>query len=152
MVGGDAHATQATQEGKHTIERFLCGGGTYRSLPYDCRPLGGAAHHFVQAIVYFPYCWNGQAATDHHNFTYGNLSTGACTIAPFTSRVPQLRLNVKYVGFQRGDLMTFSSGNGYTFHADWMDGWSPTKLNSLVDGCTNRHAQCPDLTDKNPGP
>lgn len=152
MVGGDSHATGPTKEGQHTITTFLCEGGKYQTLPYDCRPFGGSTVHFVQAITYFPYCWNGQRPSDYHNFSYGNLATGACTIAPYTHRIPQLKLNVKYVGFQRGDLMTFSSGNGYTFHADWMDGWRATKLNKLVDGCINRHKQCPDLTDKKPGP
>jgi Domain of unknown function (DUF1996) len=150
MVGGDKNATGPNQIGSELITRFACNNGIYKALPYDCRPYGSSA--FVEAIVVFPYCWDGTGLTPD-DVKYGDKD-GTCP-AMYPIKLAQLRLNQKFKGFQRGDLLSFSSGDGYTLHADFMNGWKQNKMDSLTAGCLDVGKELPgciDLTDAKPGP
>jgi hypothetical protein len=147
MIGGHPNGTAPFQLGSKLMVRFACNNGVYKTQPYDCRPYGSGA--FVEAIVLFPFCWDGHGLTPN-DVTYGD-GNGVCPPG-FPVKLEQLRLNEKYKGFQRGDLLRFSSGNAYTFHADFMNGWQESKLDSLTKGCLDTHRMCIEVSDKNPGP
>lgn len=158
MVAGDSHATTPTT-GK-TILSFSCGNGGHshspvRTAPYNCLTTPNVVSQGVVAIVKFPYCWDGTGLAPE-DVVYGD-SQGVCP-AGFGHRLPQLQEHVHYgssvsnPGFQRGDLLTFSSGPSYTLHADYMQAWVQSKLNALVDGCTAVFKDCGFITNSHPGP
>jgi hypothetical protein len=155
MLAGNHDATQPS-EAEHIV--FSCANSRdttpIRDYPYDCRtPPGVPASGGVVAIVRFPYCWDG-TGTAPTDVTYPDpTGDGSCPV--YT--LPQLQIFERFgtrhhPRFQRGDLLTFSSGPWWTLHGDFMNGWNQPKLNGLVDGCLNPARDCGFLTDAMPGP
>lgn len=158
LVAGDSHAT--SEPTNKTVISFSCGNGGHshspvRTHPYNCLTEPNVVSQGVVAIVKFPYCWDGTGLRPG-DVVFGN-SQGVCP-AGFGHRLPQLQEHVHYgssvsnPGFQRGDLLAFSSGPSYTFHADYMQAWNQPKLDALVDGCTAIFKDCGFLTNSRPGP
>jgi hypothetical protein len=157
MLSGNPHATSPAEA---TNIAFSCGNGHRRThspvkpYPYNCKTDPDVQHsEGVVAIVKFPFCWDG-TGLQPGDVTFPD-STGDCPAA----RLVQLQMRVHYgagpshPGFQRGDLLTFSSGPWWTLHADFMNGWVQRKLDALVDGCQNApNLNCGFLTDTNRGP
>ena len=159
MLTGNHDAT-APSEAEHIS--FSCGNGhgiTHSPTmphPYNCKRNPDVTNSLgVVAVVKFPYCWDG-TGTAPSDVTFPDpAGDGSCPAAT----LPQLQMHVHYganrfhPGFGRGDLLEFSSGDWFTFHADFMNGWAQPKLDALVDGCQNApNLNCGFLTDANPGP
>jgi hypothetical protein len=157
MLAGNPHAVSPAEA---TNIAFSCGNGhrlthsPVRPYPYNCKTDPDVQHsEGVVAIVKFPFCWDG-TGLEPADVTFPD-STGDCP----AKRLVQLQIRVHYgagpshPGFQRGDLLTFSSGPWWTLHGDFMNGWRQPKLDALVDGCQNApNVNCGFLTDANPGP
>jgi hypothetical protein len=159
MLAGNHDATQPS-EAEHVS--FSCGNGhgiTHSPTmghPYNCKRNPDVENSLgVVAVVKFPYCWDG-TGTAPSDVTFPDpAGDGSCPV--FT--LPQLQIhehfgaNRQHPGFQRGDLLTFSSGPWFTLHGDFMNGWAQRKLDALVDGCQNApNVNCGFLSDANPGP
>lgn len=151
MLAGDHNAT--APQGKQIIS-WSCGNGNGSSPvldhPYNCLTMPGVTStQGVVAIVKFPYCWDGTGTTPA-DVTYGQHSptpTGACP-ASFPIKLPQVQIHEHFgSSFQRGDLLTLSSGPSYTEHGDWMNAWDQPTLDHLVDVCLNAHADCGVVTN-----
>jgi hypothetical protein len=64
-------------------------------------------------------------------------------ICPLTHPVliPRITAVVNY-GIVNGAGATLSSGPGYTFHGDFMNGWDQVKLIQFTDRCINNLVYC----------
>lgn len=155
IVAGNSHATGI--QGKAVIAWSCGNGGKDPTIspvldhPYNCLDpaYNVRSSNGVTAIIKFPNCWD-QVGTATSDFTYGTGSEKAVCPAGFV-RTPKLQEHVHYRGpdgtqFERGDLLTLSSGPSYTLHADWMNAWNQTRFASLVDTCLNAHKNCGFLT------
>jgi hypothetical protein len=164
MVAGNSHALSPADVVPNSIA-FSCGNGgsagnrsPTRQAPYDCATDPNVvSSQGVTAIVFFPWCWDGVTGPPW-NVVYGDPKTGACP-ASNPHQLPQLQEHEHFGNgandpkrFDRGDLLTFSSGPWYTFHADYMQAWNQDKMVSLTNGCTAIFKDCGFLNNANPGP
>lgn len=148
MVAGNGHAT--APQGKNIIS-WSCGNGGHshspvKAEPYNCLTEPNVVSQGVVAIVKFPWCWNG-TGLEPTDVAYGDFTTGACP-AGFPHLMPQLQEHVHYgnstssPGWQRGDLMTLSSGPTYTLHGDWINSWIQSRLADENARCTAVNRDC----------
>lgn len=154
IVAGNHDATGP--QGKAIIA-WSCGNGgndpTFSPVldhPYDCTDpqYGVRSSNGLVATIKFPSCWD-QVGTKTADFAYPIKRKVVCP-AGFVL-TPRLEMHVHYNGpdgtqFERGDLITLSSGPSYTMHADWMMAWNDARFNALTQNCLNAHKNCGFLT------
>jgi hypothetical protein len=143
MIAGDSHATAPQPR---PITYWQCGPAygavvPKSSTPYDCSPYPGS---YVRAQLTFPSCWDGvhRDSADHRSHLAYPLVKGS-NICPLTHPVliPRITAVVNY-GIVNGAGATLSSGPGYTFHGDFMNGWDQVKLIQFTDRCINNLVYC----------
>jgi hypothetical protein len=95
----------------------------------------------LQVLIFFPQCWDGENLwlpnTTHMTYAVN----GKC---PDTHPVPlmQLQYNLGYNAAKGGSGFKLSSGDWYTFHADFVNGWHPETLKKLTEACTFAGRYC----------
>jgi hypothetical protein len=144
MIFGNKNATTAAQVNDHIS--WGCSGNTQlggKEPPASC-PTG-----VIQVRFMWPYCWDGQVggdASSHMSFAPG----GVCS-AKYPHRMPTIRTNLFYpVGTTTGTI-SFSSGNVYSIHQDFFNGWDPATLNDLITNCLNAGKACGHFTGTTSG-
>ena len=100
----------------------------------------------VHANVHFPQCWDGE------NLWLPNSSHMAYPIntgkryheCPASHPKPIIRLvhNLGYKDATGGPGFSLSSGEWYTMHADFINGWKPEVLKKLTDVCVRGKRYC----------
>jgi hypothetical protein len=120
-----------------------------RAIPPDC-PEG----KIIQVRITFPQCWDGVNldSPDHKShmaYPLGfawpvALGCPSSHPVPLTEIIQHFRYRVgpggsADYGFVT-DLYDLEKPRGYSFHADWWNGWDPATINRIVDDCvSNRH-------------
>jgi hypothetical protein len=129
------------------------------SHPYDCRPYASQrAVDGVVARVNFPSCWDGLSPARPFNTAYPT-GRGICPEG-FPHLIPAISLRFHY-GFMDPCVgatpctpedapdtnikLTLSSGQYYSYHADFWNTWTQSRIDSLVDVCLNAHINCGEL-------
>jgi hypothetical protein len=89
----------------------------------------------LQVLIFFPQCWDGKHLWLPNTTHMTYASKGKC---PETHPVPlmQVQYNLGYNAAKGGSEFKLSSGEWYTFHADFVNGWHPTTLKKLTEACT----------------
>lgn len=145
MIAGNANATgpQSKQamyyfatsgEGKTTEPKTQVSSGTKL---FTTR----ANENGMRIRIAFPQCWDGEylwlPKTAHMSYAVN----GKC---PDTHPVPLLQLifNIGYTDAYGGDGFKLSSGDWFTAHADFINGWHPTTFERLVDVCLRDKRYC----------
>lgn len=135
LIAGDQTATEP-QPGEAT--GWTCGTSTTLSDdPPTCAP--SAPLHLV---LTFPDCWDGQhlGAEDHQaHVRYSD--DGACPASHPVS-IPQLTTSAKFPIWGEGGDLTLASGNIYSAHGDFLNGWNEAGLTREVEACIHRGAVC----------
>jgi hypothetical protein len=126
--------------------------GNTGSIPVSC-PIGDA----VRLAILFPQCWDGVHldSPDHKSHMaypiYRNppeLSTCPST-HPVT--LPAITEHFDYAITQQSapaywrlssDLYSTALKGGFSAHADWMNGWDPTTMKTIVTQCLNKGLDC----------
>lgn len=129
------------------------------SHPYDCRPYAGQRSvDGVVARVNFPSCWDGLTPARPFNTAYPT-GRGICPEGyPHVIPAISLRFHFGFMDPCAGATpctpldapdtnikLSLSSGPYYTFHADFWNTWTQSRLDSLVDVCLNEHVNCGEL-------
>lgn len=141
MIAGDAKAT-APQPSPVTY--WQCGPGTgvpKSSVPYDCSPYAGT---YLRANLTFPSCWDGVHldSSDHkRHMAYPTVKGSNYCPTTHPVLVPWLTAVVTYPVVNASSA-TLSSGLGWTFHGDFMNGWDQPSFVKLVRGCINAGTYC----------
>ena len=135
MIAGD----QSSSEPQPTeIVGWVCGGSSRRvSDPPVCSP-----DTPLRLEITFPDCWNGvDLDVPGHRRHLHYSQDGACPSSHPVS-IPQLTFAVTYP--LSGELtgLRLASGELYTAHADFLNGWDPERLETEVDLCIRRDVVC----------
>jgi hypothetical protein len=114
---------------------------TRSAAPHDC-----AAGSFVRLIITFPNCWDGHTlgGKGQTNVVYQD-ATGACP-SSHPKQIPQVVLHVAYPTSSAANL-TLSvaptqQGPTYTGHADFMNGWTQSRMDADVAACIDTQTRC----------
>lgn len=164
MIAGDAMAMAPQPT---TVVKFRCGSWTsdqdwfdpgdpldhVATLP-DC-----AVDDVVEIRIVFPQCWDGVNldAPDHQSHmaypseaTPPVVGTGSCPVT-HPIAIPEISYNFAVrVTEDSGPPSTwrFSSDHhegappGSSLHADWMNGWDPEVMETIVEECLNPAREC----------
>ncbi len=135
LIAGDMTAS-APQAGEAT--GWTCGSASGISDdPPDC-PDGAPLH----LVLTFQDCWDGEHldAEDHQaHVTYS--TNGACPASHPVS-IPQITMSVGFPVRGSGHDLKLASGNIYSAHGDFFNGWDPEGLQREIDMCIRRGAVC----------
>lgn len=153
ISGSSSNTVELTSTNNTSMIRFSChlANGTYtekfvQHIP-DC-PQGSTIETFLE----FPSCWDGVNldSTDHKSHM-AFMGTSVCP-ASHPIRIPQIAYNVDYEVTAATGTSTWrlSSDNyatngfnaGYSFHADWVNGWDQTIISTFVNSCLNQALDC----------
>ncbi|KAF2140362.1 uncharacterized protein K452DRAFT_274083 [Aplosporella prunicola CBS 121167] len=153
MIAGDAmlRAPAATQQQQAAIEWF-CHGPDTKSSGFPANFT--ACPNGLAGSVHFPYCWNGadfdvEHPTAHMSYPVadaqgnGAPDSGACP-ASHPRVLPHLFIEFWFdvTGFDglygAGDapfVLANGDPTGYSFHADFLNGWEPGVLEKAMKTC-----------------
>jgi hypothetical protein len=97
--------------------------------------------------VYFPDCWDGtHLDSTNHQSHMAYTHNGACP-ADHPVGLPKVTEDVQYP-IRGGSAVQFVySGNARTGHADFMNGWNQSTMNSLVTRCIVGRVACGVIAD-----
>lgn len=165
MIAGQAMANTAQHS---DIIKFRCSSWTSNQAWFDP---GDPLDHIstlpdcppgdvLEVRIVFPQCWDGQHLflSDQSHMAYPSRATppvagtGSC---PDTHPIalPEISYNFAiYVTADTGrgtpsawrfvsDLVGGTTG-GVTLHADWMNGWDPDIMNTIVENCLRPAREC----------
>jgi hypothetical protein len=150
MIAGDKSAT-GTQDFVNWDCRDHPFGGI-GSIPANCQ-IGDA----IRLAVIFPQCWDGVHldSPDHKSHMaypiYRNPpefstcpSTHPITLPAITEHFDYLITKSSAPAYWRlsSDLYSASIKGGFSAHADWMNGWDPTTMATIVTQCLNKAVDC----------
>jgi len=117
---------------------WTCGGNRYADIPASC-PDGSSLIVRLKA----PSCWDGRNLdTADHRSHMAYPVNGVCT-ATHPVPLPMLEIKVPYKlpgGNTSG--LRYSSGAGFSFHYDFMNGWNQARFAQLITYCVNGGRQC----------
>ncbi|MCS7479033.1 DUF1996 domain-containing protein [Umezawaea endophytica] len=137
IIAGNAKATSA--EGTRT--RWDCNGANVApSSDFVSCPAGAK----LQSYLDFPQCWDGKNldSADHKSHMAYPVHPGVC---PPTHPVPlpKIRQVVNFpISGVDASRIKLSSGPGYTYHMDFMNGWPAAEMERRVRDCINRIVKC----------
>lgn len=135
MLAGDQMAT-TPQPGDAT--GWTCGiRGTLSDDPPEC-PASAPLH----LVLTFADCWDGEHLDSEDHVSHVAYSVdGACPTTHPVS-IPQLAVAVAFPISGPGHDLSLASGNIYSAHGDFLNGWSPAGLKRELDACLRRGAIC----------
>ncbi len=100
----------------------------------------------------FPDCWDGKHLDSPDHKSHMAYSSGRGCPSSHPVRVPQLVTFTDYLT-NGGGGFSLSSGEWYTFHQDFWNGWAPAQMEALnrrcgLDGMNCRARKSPDLVPR----
>jgi hypothetical protein len=150
MIAGNKTATAAQDYVEWDCRDHIA--GNVGSIPVTC-PVGDA----VRLSVLFPQCWDGVHldSPDHKSHMaypiYRNPpelstcpSTHPVTLPAITEHFDYLITETSAPAYWRlsSDLYSTSLRGGFSAHADWMNGWDPATMKTIVTQCLNKALDC----------
>ncbi|GIF98197.1 DUF1996 domain-containing protein [Catellatospora citrea] len=140
MIEGDAK-----KKSDPNGNRFWCAGigGEVGRSKDGVFPVCASTAHIVRQIT-FPDCWDGKHldSPDHKAHMSGALHTGVCPRS-HPIPIPSVSFVISYKDLSaKTDGITLSSGNSFSMHADFFNGWDPEALAARVRNCLNQGVKC----------
>ncbi len=148
MIAGDKSAT-----GPQNHIYWACGGYNGTGMIPDC--VNGVT--VMSLALEFPQCWDGVNldSPDHKSHMayviYQNPPAKSYCPSTHPVQLPAVSQTYSYpvppgtnVAYWRlsSDSYSTSIRGGLSAHADWMNGWDPTTMNTIVTRCLNRGLDC----------
>lgn len=115
------------------------------TLPRDC-PAGES----IRLVVTFPNCWDGHSlgGREQTNAVYPSGSNDTASGCPLSHpvQIPQIVMHVVYPTSSAAGL-TLSTGPTqqgpmFTGHADFLDGWTQSRMDADVAACIDTETRC----------
>ncbi len=128
LIAGDATATEP-QSGDAT--GWTCGSRSGISDELPRCPAKAPLH----LVLTFQDCWDGkhlEAADFQSHAAYSH--DGKCPAAQ-PVHIPQLAVSIKFPIFGAGHELRLASGNIYSAHGDFLNGWDPAGLAREINAC-----------------
>lgn len=135
MIAGDMTAT-APLPGDDV--GWTCGvRTTLHDAPPDC-PRSAPLH----LVLTFQDCWDGEHLDSEDHRSHVVYSTdGACPDS-HPVHIPQLTVVVSLPVFGSDHDLSLASGNVYSLHGDFFNGWEPDGLRREIEACIHRGVVC----------
>jgi hypothetical protein len=148
MVAGNSHAVDPQSPHVTTWDCDVVKSTFYGTRAVPMGPLESAVGGIPQCPptaslelqVNFPDCSNGKPNSPDHKAQMAYSVSGTCP-ATHPIPVPAISIVVRYPHVSGSDVF-LSSGGVNSGHADFMDGWSPRALDSVVAECLNANIVC----------
>ena len=113
------------------------GGGASDETFVRC-PAGSA----LELILNFPDCWDGRRTDSRdHQSHMAYSAAGACPPSHPVA-VPQLQFKIRWPTRGRARRMKLASGNGFSAHGDFINGWDADALQQRIDDCLRPMVKC----------
>lgn len=134
MIAGDQSADESQPA---EIVGWSCGGSSRRaSEPPRCTP-----DAMLRLDVTFPDCWNGVDLDVPGHRRHVHYSRGGECPNSHPVHLPQLTFSVTYP--LHGEVtLRLASGEPHTAHADFLNAWDPSRLETEVDLCIRGQVVC----------
>jgi hypothetical protein len=141
MIAGNA---KATSDQSLSVIAWDCGRGGLES-PHMYQCAGGSSQPMVANVI-FPSCWDGVHldSADHKSHMAYAASNGNCPSGHPVS-LPEVSLEIEFVGLGGGPDYSLASGGIYSMHADFFADWDNQVQNALVVSCLNGARECADM-------
>ena len=142
IIAGDARSTAAQRDAYWACrENFI---GHPGSIP-NC-PAGDS----LVMMVEFPQCWDGKNLDSPDHKSHMAYPRGAGCPATHPVAIPAITMNVYYrtatgdhTGYRlASDAYTADRPGGFSAHADWMEAWTPSIVQTFVEKCLNAAVDC----------
>jgi hypothetical protein len=158
IIAGDKDARSAQFAGELQLATWSCrdaGGADVATIPLSC-PAGDA----VRLTIIFPQCWDGvnlDSPNHKSHMAYPDYSSAGrnASKCPATHPVmlPEITEHFDFPVTKgqesapsswrlSSDMYDTSSRGGLSAHADWMMGWDPPTLATLVQNCLAKALDC----------
>ena len=135
LIAGDQFAT-TPQEGEAT--GWTCGTRTDLSDDPPTCPASAPLH----LVLTFQDCWDGEYLDSEDHASHAAYSVdGECPEAQ-PVHIPQLTMSIRFPVFGPQEELRLASGNIYSAHGDFLNGWDPDGLQREIDACIHRGAVC----------
>jgi hypothetical protein len=154
MIAGDKTATGVQMAGPQQIITWTCLNGTGKSAN-DMTIPSCAVGDAVRLTIIFPQCWDGKNldSPDHKShMSYPIYNSGKRSACPADHPVtlPEISEHFDFPVLKGANSATWhissdmdlSKGAGLSAHADWMMGWDPATILSIVQNCLNKAVDC----------
>jgi len=142
IIVGTSNATSISgNDGLRTGRIFWkCGpgSGTHLSSPPSQCSSGVMVISFM-----FPSCWDGKNLDSPDHKSHMAYPSGGRCPASHPVAIPRLVAYVRYpIGSGPIGTISLASGEHYTAHMDFWNGWRPAALEWLVNNCLNAARDC----------
>ncbi|MET7424652.1 DUF1996 domain-containing protein [Dactylosporangium sp. NPDC005555] len=126
------------QDAEQFTGTWNCGDYLGKAIPPSC-PAGSSLIVRMQA----PSCWDGRSldSADHRSHVVWPVKGGCPATNPVPLPMFEMKVPYKLPGGDTSGLR-YSSGNGASFHYDFMNGWDAARQAALVAHCINGGRQC----------
>jgi arabinan endo-1,5-alpha-L-arabinosidase len=136
MIEGNKNATTSAQQSTHVYwgcEDDSRISYTRREPPDTCSPSNG-----IMLRIEFPSCWDGVTVPGDEAANHMRYPSGGNCPSGYPHVFPMIGFHVTYQfhNASTGNI-TFSSGNVYSAHMDFLNTWDQTTLQTLIDNCSN---------------
>jgi len=139
LLAGNSHATNQSESPEEAAISWYCENGP--DQPGKDRaafPTTACSTH-LQHLVFFPDCVDPKDPT-YTKATYNTPSNGTPNrCPPGHLRIPRLKLSIRYdlrsvipKGWNGPAPLALSSGNSYSGHADFFNGWEPAAAQNML--------------------
>lgn len=139
MIAGNAHATGPQSTSVFYWDCAHSENAGQLTSPPQCTDQ-------LRAHIIFPNCWDGENLdSPDHKSHMAYSSDGVCP-ADHPVALPRLTIAVGWNATPAPASVSLSSGPAYTMHADFLNSWHQTALESLVGRCLAAHVNCGEIT------
>lgn len=142
MIAGDALANSEDSMPAEAGIEWFCEGDEDSGLDSNGFPTQTCSTH-LQTLLYFPQCVN----TDTLEYAYKEGRPGAYYECPSGMQaIPQLRFSIRYDlrdalpnGWSGEAPLKLASGNAWSSHGDFINGWTQEGGEALVQAASDKH-------------
>jgi hypothetical protein len=159
MLAGNPSVRTFANDSPSKAISYLCAGN--QTGPETNAFPAGNCPDYLRASILMPSCWNGKdvapvGGKGHVSYFTGDVRGGSCP-PDFPIRLPQMLYEIEYDTNQYKDEWVdgkqpfhWANGDstGYSFHADFTNGWDMDVLTAAVNTCTTGGTveECSPLT------
>ena len=129
------------------IVNFSCKKPDGTTVDSDHMPRNCLAGDHLTIQIKFPRCWDGKNldSPDHRSHMAYDLKGNVCP-SSHPVVLPEVALQIRYSVYTTNtarwrvasDSYTTNSPGGYSMHADWMNGWNQSTLDTMVSNIINK--------------
>lgn len=128
LIAGDATATKP-QPGEAT--GWTCGSRSGISDEVPRCPAQAPLH----LVLTFQDCWDGKHLRAEDFRSHAAYSRAGKCPATHPVHLPQLAVSIKFPIYGAGHELRLASGNMYSAHGDFLNGWEPAGLAREINAC-----------------